>query len=337
MSKAIAEILAGLEQFLLAISTTSLNYNELSPLQFAKEVFQQIENKKLLWHDNHTYVPNIIHLFVSPAKVGKLQEVETIFHSKEFYQHIYDYIEAKEYKLFDFLHTEIGILPGIPPKTKSGRLQSRYLAKLEWPNHKQTPSGLDVMVEANAAHIIKVAHPSTETFPLALLHSINACAFRDYFLIVKNTTYLGRSRNVFSDKGQILPPNEFAFARTPDVINKSISRRHACIEFRGGLFFLRDLNSRCGTAIQRYVNGWQQFIAPSNETGIVLANHDVIRLGNALVTFRYIYPGEIPKLMHQLLAQGWLEPKVSQDLKARQYNSIYLFSKLIKYFGDSEK
>ncbi|KAF0237941.1 MAG: hypothetical protein FD167_4447, partial [bacterium] len=61
------------------------------------------------------------------------------------------------------------------------------------------------------------------------------------------------------------------------------------------------------------------------------------RLGNALVTFRYIYPGEISKLMRQLLAQGWLEPKVSQDLKARQYNSIYLFSNLIKYFEDSEK
>ncbi|KAF0249398.1 MAG: hypothetical protein FD167_1195, partial [bacterium] len=39
MSKAIAEILAGLEQFLLAISTTSLSYDELAPTQFVKEVF----------------------------------------------------------------------------------------------------------------------------------------------------------------------------------------------------------------------------------------------------------------------------------------------------------
>lgn len=337
MSKAIAEILAGLEQFLLAVSTTSLSYDELSPAQFVKDVFQQIENKKLIWQDNCTYAPNIIHLFVLPAKAKKLQEIETIFHSKEFYEPIYDYIEAQGYKLFDFLHTEIDVLPGVPAKSKSGRLKGRYLAKLEWPNHKQTPSGLDVMVEANSAHIIKVAHPLIETFPLALLHPINACAFRDYFLIVKNTTYLGRSRNVFSDKGDVLLPNDFAFARTSDAINKSISRRHASIEFREGLFFLRDLDSRCGTAIQRYVDGWQQFIAPNSENGIALANHDVIRLGNALITFRYIYPPEIPKLMRQLLLQGWLEPKVSQNLKAKEYNSLHLFSKQLKYFADSEK
>ncbi|MBI4851011.1 MAG: FHA domain-containing protein [Acidobacteria bacterium] len=334
---AIEEILAGLEQFLLAVSTTSLSYDELSPVQFVKDIFEQIESKKLTWTDNVTYVPNIIHLFVFPTRVRKLQEVETIFSSKEFYQYIYAYIEANNYKLFDFLHTEIDILPGIPTKTKSGRLQGRYLPRLEWPNHKQTPSGLDAMVEATASRIIKVTHPLTETFPLALLHPINACAFRDYFLIVKSLTYLGRSRNVFSDKKEVLMPNDFAFARTSDAINKSVSRRHAVIEFRQELFFLKDLNSRCGTAIQRYINGWQQFIAPSDDKGIALANHDVIRLGNALLTFRYIYPTEVPKLMRKLLSQGWLEPKISQDLKTRQYNSLFLFSKLIKYFENGEK
>jgi hypothetical protein len=336
MSKTMEEILTGLEQFLLAVSTTSLSYDELSPMLFVKDLFDQLESKKLSWKDGITYSPNLIHIFVLPAKIRKIQEIETIFTSKDFYRHIYDYIENKGYKLFDFLHTEIDVLPGVPSKTSSGRLQGRCLIRVEWPNSLQTPSGLDVKVEANPVQIIKVSHPTTEVFPLALLHPINTSAFRDYFLVVKKLTYLGRSRKVFSDKKEVLLPNDFAFARTSDVTNKSISRRHALIEFRDETFFLKDLNSRCGTAIQRYSDGWQQLIAPSNETGIALANHDVIRLGNALITFRYVYPKEIPKLITQLLSQGWIEPKISQDLKSRQYNEIYLFSKLIKYFGNNE-
>lgn len=337
MNNSIEEILAGLEQFLLAVSTTSLSYDELSPALFAKDIFDQIESKKILWQDNLTYVPNIIHIFVLPAKVRKIQEIETIFSNKEFYRHIYAYIETKGYKLFDFLHTEIDILPGIPEKTKSGRLQGRYLVRTEWPNHTQTPSGFDVNVNATISHILKVTHPIAEVFPLALLHPINTCAFRDYFLIVKKTTYMGRSRKVFSDKKEVLLPNDFAFARTSDATNKTISRRHALIEFRDGVFFLKDLGSRCGSAIQRYIDGWKQFTAPSDDVGIALVNHDVIRLGNALITFRYVYPPEVPKLMQQLLSQGWLEPKISQDLKAKDYNSLHLFSKLINYFGNSEK
>lgn len=335
MSKTIPEILAGLDQFLLAVSTTSFNYQELSPIQFIEDLYQQIESKKLTWKDDITFIPNIVHIFVLPGSVKKLQELETIFHRKEFFKPIYEYIEAKNYKLFDFLRTQIDVLPGIPSKTKSGKLKGRYLVKLEWPTYKQTPNGLDIIVKATSSEILKVSHPQAEVFPLALLHPINAYAFQDYFVTVKQLTYMGRSKNVFSDKKEVLEPNDFAFARTSDVVSKSISRRHASIEFREGQFFLKDLNSRCGTAIQRFFNGWQQLIVPNNEIGIALANHDVIRLGNALITFRQVYPAEMSKLKRQLLLQGWLEPKISATYKDNQHNDIYTFSKLIKPFEDN--
>lgn len=332
MSKTITEITLGLEQFLLIISTTAISYDEISPTLFSQELFQQLEAKKLVWENNYTYVPNIIHIFVPTVKPKKIQDLETIFATKAFYQHIYSYIQARGYKLFDFLRTEIDLLPGVASKTRSGRLKTRCMVRLEWPNSKQSPSGFDVMVEANASRIIKVGHPKIEVSPLALLQTVNARAFREHYLIVKPVTYLGRSQNVFSAEGVVQEKNHFAFSRTGDLINKSISRRHACIEVRDGKFFLKDCNSRRGTAIQRFKQGWQEIAVPPNDIGVALADHDIIRLGNALVTFEHVQIEQLPDLLKRLFSEGHIDTGMLQDTKERQDNSQRTFTKLIKYF-----
>lgn len=331
MEEVTNDYLIGLQNFLLVLSTTAFSYDELAPAQFAKDIFQQIESKKLSWQDKHTYIPNIIHIFIPPTKPKKIQEIETAFQSKFFYQYIYSYIEAKGYKLFDFFRTEIDILPGIPAKTKSGRLSAHCLVKLEWPNHKQTPSGFDVIVEANPARIIKVSFPKPEVSPLALLQPINVRAFREHFLIVNKTTYLGRARSVFSNKGEVYAPNDFAFARTADVTNKTISRRHACIEFRNEKFFIKDCKSRLGTAIQRFEQGWREIPVPADDEGIALANNDIIRLGTALVSFEHIDKPQLPNLLQQLHSKGHLNTGKVQDNKDKQYHSLRSFAKLIIY------
>jgi hypothetical protein len=319
--------LAELQEFLLVVFT-ALIYEDLVPTQFAKDIFQEIESKKLSWQEN-IYVPNIIHIFIPLAKPKKIQELETIFNSKAFYQHIYAYIKTKGYKLFDFLRTEIDVLPGVPTKQKSNQISNRCLVRLEWPNHKQTPSGLDVIVEANPARIIKVSFPKTEVSPLALLQPINVRAFREYFLIAKKTTYLGRARNVFSNRGESFAPNDFAFARTSDAINKTISRRHACIEFRDGTFFLKDCKSRLGTTIQRFQGDWKEIPVPTNDEGIALTNNDIIRLGMALVSFEHVHSSEISNLLTQLHSQGYLDTGKVQESEDKKYHSLRFFAKLI--------
>src|SRR2546423_1698494 len=114
MAKDVQEILSGLEQFLVIISTAALNYDELDPTGFANEIIKECDMKNLPWQDNETYAPNIVHIFVPPGKPRKIQELETIFNSINFLEYIYYYIEARGYKLFDFLRVELDVLPGMP-------------------------------------------------------------------------------------------------------------------------------------------------------------------------------------------------------------------------------
>jgi hypothetical protein len=297
--------LTELEQYLVVISTAVLSYDELDPPSFAGEIARQYQMKRLPWQDGQNYLPNIIHIFVPPLRPKELEEVEAIFNSSTFLEHIYTYVGGLGCKLFDFLRVEIDVLPGMPIKRVSGRSSGRCLVRMEWPNTKQSSSGLDVVVEANAQKILRVALPKPEIDHFALLQPINARTYRDHYLIIKKQTHLGRARNVIGGKGELVLCNDFAFARTSDKANKTISRQHALIEFRDGDFYLIDSGSRSGTAIQRFEQQWHEIAVPQkSETGVRLADRDIIRLGSALLSFESINQEQLELLSKRRLLEG---------------------------------
>lgn len=316
----LTEPLAELLQFLVIVSTATLSYDDIDPSGFVDGIAQQLENKKHPWHNGHIYFPNIVHLFV-PATTSpkKIEQIEAIFNSYDFFRHIYRFIADKGGRFFDTLRTAVDVLPGVN-SSPNIRMQNRWKVRLEWPNTKQCSSGLDVIVEANAEKILKVSRPKPEIPFFALLQPINVRAYRDYYLIVKRETRFGRARNNIGRKGEIVSVNDFPFARTAGPVNKSISRTHAIIEFSNNGFYLKDSNSRAGTFLRRFYNEWTEFPISKESQGVQLENGDIIRLGEALLSFEEVQPEQVDKILDRLLngtSTGNSEEPARDDTIAR--------------------
>jgi hypothetical protein len=96
---------------------------------------------------------------------------------------------------------------------------------------------------------------------------------------------LGRCEHVRDKRNQLVRTNHVVFADTDDVINRTVSRRHAHLEYIAAerAFRVYDDGSEQGTAVAR---GGRTIAVPPGARGVRLQPGDEILLGNARLRVR---------------------------------------------------
>jgi hypothetical protein len=96
---------------------------------------------------------------------------------------------------------------------------------------------------------------------------------------------LGRCTHVRDSRNQLVRTNHVAFADTDDALNRTVSRRHAHLEYAPAehAFRVYDDGSEQGTAVSR---GGRTIAVPPGARGVRLQPGDEILLGNARLRVR---------------------------------------------------
>ena len=96
---------------------------------------------------------------------------------------------------------------------------------------------------------------------------------------------LGRCTHVRDSRNQLVRTNHVAFADSDDALNRTVSRRHAHLEYAPGekAFRVYDDGSEQGTAVSR---GGRTIAVPPGARGVRLQPGDEILLGNARLRVR---------------------------------------------------
>src|SRR5207253_1210330 len=108
-----------------------------------------------------------------------------------------------------------------------------------------------------------------------------------------------------NNNGQLVRRNDFAFLQPVEPVsaNNSISRQHAKIEFINGEFYLFDIGSTNGSAINRRERGRPRLqikLHQNNPQGVMLRDRDIIQLGLALLSFEIVPQEDIQSIIEQL-------------------------------------
>lgn len=279
--------LLALEKFLR--ETVKANYyltlEDLDPEALVNQLVDQLDKKQFVWLDNTIYVPNLLMVY-APKSPDKMEEIEVLFNSVVFMKHLYEYMTENGFKLLDFVRVEVE-----PSNVR------RVAVEFHWQTVDEMQEGFTVRFDHNSSQPEIVA-PRAEIPQLARLSILNdAECYRNNYVIIKRTTYLGRLRNIVDkETGQMLRRNDFVFARhhDPSSINNSVSRLHAKIVYSGSNFTLYDTGSANGTAVIR--NGERRELMRAEMEGISLENGDIIQLGSAQLSFNLISEDEGSRL-----------------------------------------
>ena len=99
---------------------------------------------------------------------------------------------------------------------------------------------------------------------------------------------LGRCTHVRDRRNQLVRTNHVAFADTDDAINRTVSRRHAHLEYIKAerAFRIYDDGSEQGTAVAR---GGRTIAVPPGARGVRLQPGDEILLGNARLRVKVLF------------------------------------------------
>ena len=100
---------------------------------------------------------------------------------------------------------------------------------------------------------------------------------------------LGRCTHVRDRRNQLVRTNHVAFADTDDAVNRTVSRRHAHLEYVAAerAFRLYDDGSEQGTSVAR---GGRTIAVPPGARGVRLLPGDEILLGHARLRVRVVPP-----------------------------------------------
>ena len=265
---------------------SALDAADVQPLDLVRQIEREIERNRRVFINDQTYVAHklIIHLYApGPAKV---EEYEALFNNPEFRKYLEDYIKERGYQLLDRIH--IGIQCHQEALPQFGKRPC--FVEFSWPQVGTDPGEVTVLLDPeNERRILSVHAPQNEVAREAWLEVLEGDAYRDRCPITRREFNLGRSENVLHNKtGKLLRVNQLAFKRPEagDVANRSVSRQHARIVFRGNAFVLYDTGSQNGTSVER---GTSVLLVPRNTPpgdGIELADGDIIVLGQARVRFK---------------------------------------------------
>lgn len=279
--------LLALESFLR--ETVKANYyltlEDLDPEALVEQIVDQLREKQFSWVDNTIYVPNLMIVY-APKSPDKMEEIEVLFNSVVFMKHLYEYMTESGFKLLDFVRIEVE-----PSNVR------RVTVEFHWQTEDEIQEGFTVRFNHNSSQP-EILAPRAEIPQLARLSVLNdAECYRNNYVIIKRTTYLGRLRNIVDkETGQMLRRNDFVFARhhNPNSINNSVSRLHAKIVYSGSGFILYDTGSANGTAVIR--NGERKELMRAEMEGISLEDGDILQLGSAQLSFNLISEDEGSRL-----------------------------------------
>lgn len=272
--------------------SSALTARDIQPLDLVRQIQREIEGNKRVFINDQTYVAHklIIHLYApSPSKV---EEYEALFNNAEFQKYLEEYIKGKGYQLLDRIR--IGIQCHQEPLPQFQKRQC--FVEFSWPQVGGDPGEVTVLLDPeNEGKILTVNAPREEVAQEAWVEVIEGQAYKSPCRISRREFNLGRSENVIHNKtGRLLRTNHLAFAppAAGDIVNRSVSRQHARIVWRGSAFFLYDNGSQNGTSVER---GKSVLLVPRSTPiagGIELEDGDIVVLGRARARFHL---GSLPR------------------------------------------
>jgi hypothetical protein len=271
-------------------SGSALKPADVEPLDIARQIQREVERNRRVFINDQVYVAHkmIIHLYApSPSKV---EEYEALFNNAEFHKYLEEYIKARGYRLLDRIRISIQCHPDALPEFRS----RECFVEFSWPQVSSDPGEVTVVLDdQDENRILAVNAPDREGIPDAWLETVQGTSYQVVNRIGRREFNVGRGENVVHARsGKVLRINHLAFTppRPGESVNQSVSRQHARIVARGGVFFLYDTGSQNGTRIER---GRSVLLVPRSRAagdGVELQNGDVLTLGQARLVFHVGLP-----------------------------------------------
>jgi hypothetical protein len=265
--------------------SSALTAKDIQPLDLVRQIQREIESNKRVFINDQTYVAHklIIHLYApTPAKI---EEYEALFNNPEFQQYLEAYIKEKGYQLLDRIRIGIQCHQEALPQFH----RRHCFVAFSWPQVGGDPGEITVLLDPENEHrILTVNAPRGEVSQAAWLEVIEGNAYKNRCRITRREFNVGRGENVLQHKtGKLLRTNQLAFVPSSagDIVNRSVSRQHAQIVWRGNAFFLYDNGSQNGTSVER---GKSVLLVPhvtSASDGIELMDGDFLLFGRARIRF----------------------------------------------------
>lgn len=276
-----------IEQFLAEAleKNTALNGDDLDPKEIIYQTIEQVRQNTYSYN-GYACIPNIITISFPESKANRAEDLETIFNTPLFISLFGSFISNYQLRLFNPLHIEVQTVS----KGNSRVMYRRAGLALDWPNAGMASENTSVVVDHATKKVLSVTPPQPQIPKLARLTCLNATVYQNRYLLTKPSINVGRMRSVFNEKtGKVIRRNDFVFAHEDIAgsVSNSVSRQHATIIYQNDNFFLYDLGSANGTAVQHSGMSQEQSIV-SNTQGVKLLHGDIMRFGQAWVSFEIV-------------------------------------------------
>lgn len=280
-----------IEQYLKYAITSQpkLTNDDIDAKEIALQLSEQIRLQQFRWADSK-YLPHILTVHVLEDKPEKLEPLEIIFCTSDFTKIVMGIAKEANLECLMPIRAEVELVKPSHSAIISG--SNRCAVTLTWPKVEDTLSIADVIVDQDKRRIIAI-HVRRAKMPiLARLTALNAEVYRNNYLMIRESTHIGRLRVVIDDKtGRFLRRNDFVFAQNddPEAICNSVSRQHARINYQmDGSFYLEDTGGVNLTRIERVEEGIKTFIDIKVGNVFRLQHRDIIHLGLAQVRFQIV-------------------------------------------------
>lgn len=285
------ECLGKIEQYLLRNITAQakLTPEDIDAREIAAQLTEQIRLQQFRWADNK-YLPHVLTVHVLEDKPDKIEPLEIIFSSPEFTKLLMDTAKAAGLECLMPIRAEVELVKQNHSALISG--SKRCSVTLTWPKVEDTLSIADVIVDQDQRRIIAIHVRRSKMPVLARLTALNAEVYRNNYLMIRETTHIGRLRVVIDDKtGRFVRRNDFVFAQNDDseAVCNSVSRQHAKITYKqDGSFYIEDSGSANSTKIERVEDGKKIAIDVKTKSNVRLQHNDLVVLGLAQVRFQIV-------------------------------------------------
>ncbi len=285
------ECLGKIEQYLARsiAAQSKLTPRDIDSREVAAQLAEQVRLQQFRWADNK-YLPHILTVHVLESKPDKIEPLEIIFCSPEFIRLLMDTAKAAGLECLMPIRSEVELVKQNHNAIISG--SERCSVTLAWPKVEDTLSIADVIVDQDKHRIIAIHVRRSKMPVLARLTALNAEVYRNNYLMIRESTHIGRLRVVIDDKtGRFVRRNDFVFAQNddPEAVCNSVSRQHAKITYQqDGSFIIEDSGSANLTKIERMEEGKKFSMEVKPKFGVKLQHNDLIILGLAQVRFQIV-------------------------------------------------
>jgi hypothetical protein len=263
----------------------TLGAKDIDPREIVYQIIEQVK-QNLYKYGEVQCAPNIITISIPETKGDRVEDLETIFNTREFFALFEKILAGQQIRLFNPLRVEVQTVS----KGNSRVMYGRAALALDWPGPEMAAEDVRVSLDLAKKQVLSLQPPRPQIPQLARLTSLNAEVYKNQYLITKPTIHVGRLRSVVNEQtGKLIRRNDFVFAHqdNAEATSNSVSRQHATIYYRANIFCLIDHGSANGTAIRRG-NAAEFIVKPEHAQGVQLEHEDVLRFGSAWVKFEIV-------------------------------------------------